>query len=242
MKLQYDIQYYNPDMHNELSSIRENSFRDISMSPFLMENEKKADKKTIEKDELIRNIKKFSDIVNEDILKSFMLQCLIVDTISIFFTTFELIESTMQITTFFPCILCFLEFISIIFNIVFDLDFLILQSENKNSQNSNIESHNNNKKKIKKHPADSDIYVYLTPTNALLGRMCQWKFWLWLIEYTIIILFIYTVNHVQMINYIPLFLKIVQYNQYKMCQFYYQTILRFEYNQVKMDKMEANLN
>lgn len=242
MKLEYDIHFYNPAEKNaeESSSNRDISARDASLSPFLLGNNK-PNKKIIEKEELTKKLKKLTEVVNDHVLKNFMIQCLILDFATILLFTYELMEATMEIGQYTSSFLYLIRYIVSMRNGILCLDFLIVQDEYNNKQKQ-IEFENKNKKKVKfPPPADSAQNVYLNPPNSVLRTINLWKFWMWLFKYAIYIIFMIIKETVIFLNYISIFLLIIEYYQYNYCRFYYYTMLRSEFIRSRIDLIEINM-
>lgn len=240
MKLEYDIRFFNPEIHNDVSSSKENSLRDMSIAPFININEdNKPNKKSLEKEELAKKLKKLTDIVNEDKMRKFMVQCLVVDFGTILIFTFEFIDAFMEIGGFIPSILCLLRYIFSMINGIYCLDFLIVQNEFQNNRKQ-MEFEMLNKKEYKiPPPTDSNQFVYLNPPNAILRKIYFNKFWMWFFKYVFYLIFMFTQNKVDMINYVSLFFMMIEHYQYNMCKFYYFTTLRCEFNKAKIDRLDS---
>lgn len=238
MKLEYDIRFFNPEIQNDISSSKD-SLRDVSMMPLFNGENNKLNKKTLEKEELIKKHKKLADIVNEDEMRKFMVQCLIVDFGTILLFTFEFINAFMEIGSFIPSILCLFRYIFSMINGILCLDYLIVQNEFQNNRKK-MESEMLNKKKFKiPPPADSNQFVYLSPPNVILRKIYFYKFWMWFFKYFFYLIYMITENEVDLINYISLILMTIEYYQYNICKFYYYTTLRCEFNKAKIERLES---
>jgi len=240
MKLEYDIRYFNPEIHQDISRNPDSTSRDISISPFLKENNN-SNKKIIEKEELIRKYKRFKEIVSESNLNKFIIQCIIADFCTILLFTIELVDATMEKSEIFPSIISILKYIFSMVNGILGLDFLIVQNEYTNNQKK-LELENTYKKFYTyPPPADSSHYVYLNPPNAILKNIYYTKFWMWLFKFILYLIYMSTQKNLNFANYLELFLIMVENYQYNLLKFYYHTILRAEFNKAKIDRIEAKL-
>jgi len=240
MKAEFDIHYFNPEIHKDINSSKDNSsIQNASMAPFLNEDRNKKNKKTLEKEELTKKHKKLMEIVNEDEMKKFMAECLILNFLIILLFTFEFIDSFMDIGSFVPSILCMFRYIFAMSNLILCLDFLIVQSEYQNNRKKmELEMINNKQKLQRLPPADSNHFVYLNGPNVILGKVYRNKFSMFILKHINYLIYMITQTKVDNKNYISLFLMVIEYWQYNMCQFYYKTTLRYEFIKAKLDRLE----
>ena len=243
MKIEYDIHLFNPDISNDLNN--RDSSRDVSFTPLIKDNsQEKPSKFIIEKEELTKKYKKLQEIIQDDNLKNFIIQCLFIDFLTILLFTYELLDSFLEINDFFPSGILYLFRYSVsLINCILFLDFLIVQDEHINHQKQ-LNYENINKKKDKKQISsnyEGPIYIILTGPNKVLRLIYRTKIFIWFFKYTIYLIFILIKEKISFSYYISTFLFLIEHYQYNFCKFFYYTMLRAEFYKKKIELLESSV-